>query len=171
VFFHQQNPCSVVFFHQQNPYTWSLSCLYEQNTLWASVRESISQFLQVKVLNLQQWCILNKMSLASTTNASLQNASLTFHPIFLVHVYYFDMLLRQFKINQDHTLIKIFKSNMSMIFWDRSLHRDCSIYIYLCLWEKYLYRTSCYEVWYSSGLEILLVLVKVLGEFVFDKIL
>ena len=46
-------------------------------------------------------------------------------------------------------------------------------HIYLVLAGKYhigkSYWLSCCGVWYSSGLEILPVLVKVLGEFVFEK--
>jgi hypothetical protein len=41
----------------------------------------------------------------------------------------------------------------------KSLHKVCSIYIHLYLWENILigqsYWLSCYEVWYSSDLETL----------------
>jgi hypothetical protein len=131
----------LVFFYEQCPCIRSLPCLYEQNTLRASVGESISQFLHVKVLNLQQWCTLNKMSPTFTTNASLQNAGLTFPPTFLVHMWYFDMLLCNLKWTKITLKLKFWKMTCLQHFWDRILHRDCSIYIYLCMWEKYLYRT------------------------------
>ena len=137
------------------------------------VGESIPQLLQVKVLNLQQWCTLNKMSLASTTNASLQNVGLTPPLPFLVHVWYFDMLLCNLKWTKTTLGLKFWKVTCLRHFLDRSLHEVCSIYIYLCLWENILignsYWLSCCEAWYSSGLEIPPFLFKVLGDLAFDK--
>jgi hypothetical protein len=51
----------------------------------------------------------------------------------------------------------------------------CSIYIHLCLWKNILIGQSCWlsccEVWYSSNLEILPFLFKVLGKYVLMKML
>jgi hypothetical protein len=53
------------------------------------------------------------------------------------------------------------------------LHKVCSIYIHLYLWKNILIGQSCwlscYEVWYSSDLEILPFLFKVFGEFILIK--
>ena len=80
----------------------------------------------------------------------------------------------QIKKNQDSHLSLKLESE-----YEYSSLRLASImfipYIYLVLVGKYhigkSYWLSCCGVWYSSSLEILPVLVKVLGEFVFDKIL
>ena len=54
------------------------------------------------------------------------------------------------------------------------MHKVCSIYIHLCLWENIIIGQSCWvsccEVWYSSDLEILPFPFKVLEEFVLIKI-
>jgi hypothetical protein len=58
---------------------------------------------------------------------------------------------------------------------DRSLHKVCSTYIHLCLWENILIGQSCglscCGVWCSSDLEILPFLFEALGDFVLIKML
>jgi hypothetical protein len=94
---------------------------------------------------------------ASTADASLQNASLTLPLIFLVHVWYFDIFLCNLKWTKTTFRLNFLKSYMFMTFWDRNLHKDCSVYIYLCLWKNIFvgqsYWLNCCGVWYSSGLE------------------
>ena len=114
---------------------------------------------KVKVLNMQQWCFTSKRWF--DTSSHLLGT--------------FVMLLCNLKWTKTTLRLKFWKVICLWHFWDRSLHKVCSIYIYLCLWENIFigqsYWLSCCGVWYSSGLDILPFLFKVLGDFVFDKIL
>ena len=89
-----------------------------------SVGESIPQFLEVKVLNLQQWWTLRTTLLALTTNASLQNVGLTVPLIFLVHMWkYFDMLLCNLKWTKNTLKINFWKVTCLWHLWDRSSYK------------------------------------------------
>ena len=87
----------------------------------------------------------------------------------------FVMLLCNLKWTKTALRLKFWKVICLWHFWDRSLHKVCSIYIYLCLWENISVGQSCWlncwELWHSSNLEILPFLFKVLGEFVLIKML
>jgi hypothetical protein len=65
----------LVFFHQQSPYTWSLPCLYEQDTLRA--KHGVGQLLNSISEGPEsiRICTLSKMRPASTINASLQRTA------------------------------------------------------------------------------------------------
>jgi hypothetical protein len=67
----------LVFFYQQSPCTWSLPCLYEQDTLWTKHGWvcQLSQILQSEGPGSIRTCTLSKMLSASTINASFQTAT------------------------------------------------------------------------------------------------